>query len=474
MDRPYPPVHNLVDAMGSHKKLKTREARDFALSILNTLNAGGQTLDALLCDVDEQGVLDPRERGFLNALVYGVLRWRGHLDWMIGQFSRTRLKQIDPVILNILRLGLFQMHYLDRVPPSAAVNTAVELAKKNAPPWVVKFVNAVLRKLASGHASLPDPAASRNDAHSLSAGKSLPQWLVARWLHRFGPAETRALCDAINEIPSTTVRTNTLKTNRGALLGRLADEAAQLWPTRYSPEGISFTKPKSPIGQMGAFLNGEFQVQDEAAQLVGHILAPQPGETILDACAGLGGKTGHMAQLMKNHGRIDAMDINEQKLKRLSDEIHRLGADIVTPVVADLTTADKKIVKQYDRILLDAPCSGLGVLRRNPDTKWSVAETDLNRCRRRQSTLLKQLAPRVKPNGVMVYAVCSTEPEENESVVDDFLSEHGDFEIDPPDFDSTLDQTFFTPRGCFRTFPHRHRMDGFFCARFRRTRHPES
>lgn len=467
-----PPASSSVDAMGSHKKLNAMDARDLALSILNTLDAGEQTLDALLCDVDEHGWLDQRERGFLNALVYGVLRWRGRLDWMIGQFSKTRLKKIDPGILNILRLGLFQMHYLDRVPASAAVNTAVALAKKSAPPWVVKFVNAVLRKLADGHAALPDPAESRNDARSLSAGKSLPRWLVARWLRRFGPAETRALCDAVNEIPPTTVRTNTLKMNRSALVDRLAGETAQLWSTHYSPEGLSFTGPKTPIGQMGAFLNGEFQVQDEAAQLVAHILAPQPGETILDACAGLGGKTGHIAQLMKNHGRIVALDINEQKLRQLSDEMRRLGTDIVDTVEADLTTSGKNIIEQYDRILLDAPCSGLGVLRRNPDTKWSVSETDLNRCGRRQSALLEQLAPRVKPNGVMVYAVCSTEPEENELVVDDFLAEHGDFEIAPPDFDSMLDPAFFTPRGCFRTFPHRHRMDGFFCARFRRTRHP--
>jgi len=455
--------------MSAPSKLKADDARTRALSLLTMLDQGGCTLDSLLEKMDMKTPMAPRDRAFLNTLVYGVLRWRARLDWIIGQHSTTRLKKIDPKVLNILRIGLFQMVYLDRVPVSAAVNTSVEMTKSFAAPWVVKFVNALMRKMASKPLNLSELPPTMDCTTSLAVTMSFPEWLVTRWCQRFGVDDTRALCTTLNSVPPTTVRTNTLKWSREDLKNALSEDVSDLWYTFHAPEGISFTGAKKAIGQLPAFLAGGFQVQDEGAQLAMHLLSPKPGETILDACAGLGGKTGHMAQLMNNKGKIVAMDINGDKLHRLEMEMQRLGITIVETVTGDLTNTPNTLPPaHFDRILLDAPCSGLGVIRRNPDTKWSFSEKDLTPCRQRQHRLLTQIAPLVKPGGLLMYVVCSTEPEENESVVDDFLAHHSHFEIEPPPNEHPVKASFFTSRGFFRSRPHRDQMDGFFGARFRR------
>jgi 16S rRNA (cytosine967-C5)-methyltransferase len=445
------------------------DARSLALSILDSLDTGRRTLDALMEEMDRREHLDQRDRAFLNTLVYGVLRWRGRLDWHIGRISKVPLKKVDRRVLNILRLGLFQIQYLDRVPASAAVNTSVEMAKAVAAPWVVKFVNAVLRKMASSKGQIPGPAGGGRIS-VLSVEKSMPEWLVARWVRRFGEEETGALCDAFNAVPAITVRTNTLRTRREHLLRDLAPLADQLWPTPHSPDGVCLTGAKRPIGQMPAFEAGHFQVQDEAAQLVAYLTAPRPGETVLDACAGLGGKTGALAQLMENQGRILAVDVNETKLRRLTQEMKRLGIDMVETLRADLTREAPGGAPpgSFDRVLLDAPCSGLGVLGRNPDTKWSLSEKELTRYGRRQGALLDRVSAMVKPGGFLVYTVCSMEPEENEMVAADFRVRHPGFSLAPPPWSPELDQRFLCADGYFRSFPHRHGMDGFFGATFRR------
>jgi len=237
-----------------------------------------------------------------------------------------------------------------------------------------------------------------------------------------------------------------------------------------APEALLLRRPQKPIEEFSAFQRGWFQVQDESAQLVTILLDPQPGERILDACAGLGGKTGHIAQFMQNRGVVVALDVNAAKLKRLTTEMERLGVLIVRPCHADLSS-DRLSDNHgpYDRILLDAPCSGLGVLRRNPDAKWSVEETALGGCGQRQVGFLNRLAVQVKPGGVLVYAVCSSEPEEGEAVVGAFLENHPDYRLEnaavylPRFVGSPL-----THDGFLKTYPHRHGSDGFFSARFRR------
>jgi 16S rRNA (cytosine967-C5)-methyltransferase len=374
--------------------------------------------------------------------------------------------------MNILRIALFQIIYLNRIPVSAAVNTSVELAKSITEPNVVRFVNGLLRNAAKKYQQVVFPDVNEDPVSALAVNKSFPNWMLERWLDRFGLKETVLLCDAINTIPPLTVRCNTLKTRRKTLLKRLEKDVEKVECTGYAPDGAFFFHPKKSIPKMRTFEDGLFQVQDEAAQLVTCLLNPRPGETVLDACAGLGGKTGHISQLMKNRGKLIAMDNNSKKLHRLQSEMVRLGISVVTTRTHDLNDpADVKSIEKFDRILLDAPCSGLGVLRRNPDAKWSTFEKDLIRHAKRQTTFLDNLAHQVKPEGLLVYCVCSTEPEENESVIKAFLNKHKNFAIEKnPDGLPYEARSLLTGDGYLKTFPHLHNMDGFFAVCMKRAK----
>jgi 16S rRNA (cytosine967-C5)-methyltransferase len=448
------------------------EARKTALMVLNTLDKRAfQTLDTVFETVlRNNSLLSKRDKALVQALVYGVLRWRARIDWIIEYFSNTPLSKVDPQVLNILRLGIFQITHLSKIPVSAAVNTSVEMAKSGAPSWVVKYVNGLLRTAARKYQSLPFPDIERDPVSALSIKKSFPKWLIKRWLNRFGLKETALICDTINTIPPITVRVNTLKASRESLRKSLEIYSDKIEFTDYAPDGISFFNPRVSIPNIKAFEDGCFQVQDEAAQLVTFLLYPQPGETVLDACAGLGGKTGHMAQMMKNRGRLLAIDKDEKKLLRLEAEMHRLGIDIVTTYAHDLNKPlQAERFERFDRILLDAPCSGLGVLRRNPDAKWKASKQNLADYHIRQVKMLNNLAHLVKPSGFLVYVVCSTEPEENESVVKGFLNKHTEFVIENrPTSLPFKARSLLTDSGYLKTLPHLHNMDGFFSVCFKR------
>lgn len=442
------------------------DVRNTALNILNTLDENRfQTLDTVFeTALGKKTRFVKRDRAFVQTLVYGVLRWRARIDWLIAHYSKTRLDKIDPKVLNILRLAVFQIIYLSRVPTAAAVNTSVEITKSFAAPWVVGFVNGLLRQAAKTYQQVPYPDMDKDTVSAIAVKKSFPTWLIERWLNRFGIKETVSLCDAINTIPSITARTNRLKTNRKNLIKLLEAYTDQIEITEYAPDGIRFFSPRVVISQIEAFEHGLFQVQDEASQLVSLFLNPQPGETVLDACAGLGGKTGHIAQLMKNRGRLTALDKDNKKLDRLNIEMDRLGISIVDTTTHDL---EKPFASErhnvFDRILLDAPCSGLGVLRRHPDAKWNSSKQNLAYHQKKQSTMLDNLADLVKPSGFLVYSVCSMEPEENEHVIKDFLSKHKEFVIENSamGLPSTAYQ-HLTTNGYLKTMPHLHDMDGFF------------
>ena len=447
--------------------------RKTSLYILNTLEQGNKTLDSILDEVLSQHTFFPKkDRALLQTIVYGVLRWRAKLDWVIEYFSKTRLSHVDPKVMNILRIALFQIIYLDRIPISAAVNTSVEMAKSLAAPYVVRFVNGLLRNAAKNYMQVPFPGENSDLVSALAVKKSIPKWLAERWLDRFGLEETALLCDTINTIPPLTVRCNTLKTRRKTLLKLLEKDVEKIECTGYAPDGAFFFHPKKPIPEIKAFEDGLFQVQDEAAQLITFLLNPQPGETVLDACAGLGGKTGHISQMMNNRGKLIAMDNNTKKLHRLQSEMVRLGISMVTPRTYDLNdSAGDKSNKKFDRILLDAPCSGIGVLRRNPDAKWRTLEKDLIRHAKRQTIFLDNLANQVKSEGHLVYCVCSTEPEENESVIKGFLNKHRDFAIEKnPAGLPYKARSLLTGNGYLKTFPHLHDMDGFFAVCMKRAK----
>lgn len=438
--------------------------------VLVTLSRDRCTLEALLEDLDKaRAIRDSRDRDLLQALVFGVLRWRGRLDFILARFSKTPLSKIEPPVLAILRIALFQVLFLTRIPPSAAVHSAVEAAKTLAAPWVAPFVNAVLRRAAAEHATVVYPGRNTQPVPSLAAELSCPEWLVARWVARYGVEAAAGLCADINRLPTLTLRANTLRANRDEVETAMRSCAAQAAPAAASPDGVVVSGFKTAMRDLEAFRQGWFQVQDEAAQLVTLLLDPQPGEAVLDACAGRGGKTGHIAQLMKDRGRLIALDRSAARLAQLKDEMLRLGVSTVSVCEADLLkTGAGDRLGPFDRILLDAPCSGLGTLRRNPDIKWAAHKKDLHRYRSMQVSLLQQASAWLKPGGVMVYAVCSPEPEETLDVVEAFLSKNPRFRVErqveelPEAVRSMIDSD-----GFLQTYPRLSYMDGFFAVRFK-------
>jgi len=415
------------------------------------------------------GLRDGRDRDLLNAILFGVLRWRGRLDYIIERFSKTPLAKIDLPILNILRAGVFQLVFLTRIPPSAAVHTSVEMAKSMGAPWIGAFVNAVLRRTAAEHGSVRYHDPQKEPVRSLAAAWAFPEWLTERWLGRFGAGLTAELFESINAIPPLSLRANTLKTRQADLMARLQAEAKAVEACTLAPDGIRVEGLRTRMTALSSFQQGWFQVQDEAAQLVSLLLAPRPGETVLDACAGRGGKTGHIAQLMNNQGTLVALDRSGARLAALKEEMRRLGVSIVSCREASLSDdCAAEAPARFDRVLLDAPCSGLGTLRRNPDIKWAADRKDLGRYHQTQFALLERAAERVAPGGLLVYAVCSPEPEETVDVVRMFLAKNPQFQTDRDVHDLPEPvRPLLDPQGFLQTYPHLRYMDGFFAARLR-------
>jgi 16S rRNA (cytosine967-C5)-methyltransferase len=411
--------------------------------------------------------LDPRDKSLAMELAYGVIRHLLTLDHIISFYIRENGQGVTPTIRDVLRLAAYQIGYLDKIPERAAVNEAVEAAKKSGGRAAAGFVNAVLRSLLRnpGKVSYPDP--KKTPFSCLSLEYSYPEWLAMRWLSRFGFDEAASLMAAGNATPPLTLRANTLKIDRDSLV-RLFDEAGiACSPSHYAPDGVTL-ETGSPITELPGYKDGLFAVQDEAAQLIPLLLAPKAGDNILDACAAPGGKSAHIAALAGWDSQIVAMDIGLDKTKALTENIRRLGVRKVVPLIAD-AAAPLPFKGPFDSILLDAPCSALGVIRRRPEIKYARLEKDIRRLAELQARMLRNLAPAVKPGGVLVYSVCSTEPQEGELLVDGFLKEDSGFVLeDARAFLPGSAGELVTAGGYMRTWPHRHGTDGFFAARLRK------
>jgi 16S rRNA (cytosine967-C5)-methyltransferase len=441
------------------KKQKT--PRGAAVEILNRIDQQGAhaepLLDALLSGTE---ILNPHDRGLLTELVYGTLRMRGRLDWIIAQHYRGDFSKLEIPVRNILRTGIYQLFFTDRIPAFAAVNEAVGIAKKSCPA-ASGLVNAILRNVLREKDHIAWPEMAKDPGRAIAVLHSHPRWLVEHWLDRYGIDETIAICRANNAIPPLAVRVNGLKTSREKAVTALAADGITAETTRFSPDGIILTTSAAGLRETAAFRDGLIRVQDEASQFVARLCAPQPGERVLDLCAGAGGKTLHLAALMKNQGKISAVDLDPDKVRLLAAEAGRLGVTIVETHPGNATRTPEEFRGAFDRVLLDAPCSGLGTLRRNPEIRWRIAPADLEKCAQIQRRLLRSAALCVKPGGRLVYITCAVTPEENENVVADFLAVHPAFtrispEGIPPEL---IDADRF-----FRTFPHRHGTDGFFGA----------
>ncbi|HEV8643590.1 MAG TPA: 16S rRNA (cytosine(967)-C(5))-methyltransferase RsmB [Methylomirabilota bacterium] len=440
-------------------------ARAAAARVLERVLTDGAFADLALEAELGRRKLAARDAALATELVYGTLRWQRYLDWILAPHCKRPLDALDPVPLVLLRLTAYQIACLERVPPFAAVNDAVSLARRGAKPGVAEFVNAVLRSLARRGLREREPKPPADPVDALATRCSFPTWLGARWVARYGVGEAEALMRALNERPPLTLRANTLRSTREALARRLEkEEGLAVQPTTHAPEGLVAGHGGRP-GDWRAFADGDFAVQDEASMLVARLLEPQPGETVADVCAAPGTKTTHLAQLMDNRGRVLAFDPQPARLALVGEAAARLGVTIVRTLNGTVETLALEFSAACDAVLVDAPCSNLGVLRRNPEVKWRRRPEDLPANAARQGAILAAAATMVRAGGRLVYATCSLEPEENNDVARAFLATRPDFRLDPPAaFPLPLD-----PDGVLRCRPDRHDTDGFTALRFRRS-----
>ncbi len=437
-------------------------ARAVAARVLERVEADGAWADLALDAEVTRAMPQARDVGLATEIVYGTLRWQRYLDWILAPHSRRSLEALDPRVRVALRMAAYQLVFLERVPPFAAVYDAVTLARGRKP-GLAEYTNAVLRSFARRGAREREPALPGDPVDALATRCSFPTWLAARWVARYGARDAEALMRALNARPPVTLRANTLRLSREALAERLAaEDDVATRPTPHAPDGLIAARGGEP-GGWRAFAEGACVAQDEASMLVARLLEPLPGETVADVCAAPGTKTTHLAQLMGNRGRILALDPQPQRLSRVDAAVARLGIGIVETVAETAQEGARTRAATCDAALVDAPCSNLGVLRRNPEVKWRRRPEDLGTAAERQRDILAAAAAMLKPGGRLVYATCSLEPEENDDVVDAFLGRHPEFRVEPP-----ASCPLALDKGMLRLRPDRLDTDGFTAVRLRR------
>lgn len=440
-------------------------ARSLAFATLRQVEERSAHADAVLGTRLTRARLGVADQALATRLVYGTLAWQGRLDWHLGQLCTCSPERLDPWLRVILRLGLYQILFLDRVPAYAAVNTSVDLARPFKRGATTGIVNATLRRAAADPSALtlPDPKIDPDGAYAVRW--SHPTWLVARWREELGDADLEDLLRADQEPAPTDLRVNTLRAERRTFIERLhAAGFPGVSTTAYSPVGIRLDGPLQAAA--AAIPEGSSTIQSEASQLIAYLLAPRPAERILDACAAPGGKTTLIAELMQNSGNVLAVDVSEAGLRQVRRRAAALGVSIVRTRRMDARLLSER---PFDRILVDAPCSGLGTLRSHPELRWRVQANHGDTLAHLQADILRRAATLCVPGGVLVYATCTINRAENEDVIQSFCADHPGFRLEDPraDLPSSI-QPLIDRGGFLRTFPHRHGIDGFFAARLRR------
>jgi 16S rRNA (cytosine967-C5)-methyltransferase len=456
------------------------DARKTALLSLTEWESGDRNIDVVLERRLASAGLDARDTALAQNLTYGVLRWKGKLDWVLDQYVKGGLMSLPVAIRNALRLGLYQIDYLDRIPPRAAVNESVELAKAYGHKGTAGLVNAVLRTILSS--LRPDyPDFGKDPAGHISVVYSHPRELVERWLGRYGAERTITFCEYNNEVPRLVARANALKATTPALARALKSEGRETRPGRYFDECLEILTG-GDVSNLDSFTSGMMQIQDESTLLAVRLLDPRPGEHIVDMCAAPGGKTTYIADCMLGEGTITAFDISEQRAEMLRSNVARLGIVNCEVVSGDAIAEAEGPV---DGVLVDAPCTGTGTLGRRVDSRWKFdlharerVRSDIEELKRihprqifarqveRQLRLLLKAATLVDEGGRIVYSTCSLEPEENEQVVMKFLEKRPDFSIEDA---SEYVPPMFVDGGFMRVLPHKHAIDGAFAARLVRS-----
>ncbi|MDI6807876.1 MAG: 16S rRNA (cytosine(967)-C(5))-methyltransferase RsmB [Candidatus Eisenbacteria bacterium] len=435
-------------------------ARETALKILFSVETRKSFSDILLSKTLERSGFEKREKDFVTNIVRGTLIWKGKIDYFLNEIRKEGIDGLPGWIRTILRMGTYEILFLDGVPARATVDEAVKLAKKFGHPGTAGLVNAVLRKVAAGKDDIRLPEKEKSPTKYLAICYSHPEWIVERWLKRFGFDETEGLLKANNERTGLSIRVNRVKSGvdeiRSTLLGRgvIVEEA------KYSRSNLTVSGSFSPV-ECPEFQGGLFTIQDESESLVAFLLDPHENEVIVDLCAAPGGKCTHIAENANDKCIIAAVELYPHRVKKLVSNVRRLGLSSVRPVVADGRAPG---IRSADRVLVDAPCSGLGVLGKRPDARWRKKESSIAKMSELQLELLFSASSIVRKGGVLVYSVCSFEPEETSSIIERFIREKKEFSLESGE--GFLPGEVLDERGIMKTFPHLHGTDGAFAARF--------
>ena len=436
-------------------------ARASALRVLVSCRTNGAWTDAALkAQLSRDGLTGP-DAALCSRIVYGVMQNRMLLDYYIGCYCAQKPDHLQPPLLDILRIGAYQILYLDKVPDSAAVNEAVEMAKQNRRAQAAGLVNAVLRKLSQNKNDLP-AIPDRDEEKYLSIRYSHPKWLVKRLIALLGREEAEAFLAADNGVAPLTIQVNPMKTTAEALLEELtaAGVTARVHPWI---EGCLELSGTGDLTALAAFREGRFLVQDGAASLVAQAAGVKAGDRMLDVCAAPGGKSFGAAFAMEDRGEIVSCDLHENKLKRIEEGAARLGLTCIRTAACDGRVRREEWAERFDAVIVDAPCSGLGIIRKKPDTRYKKAD-DLFTLPVIQAAILDNAAAYVRPGGTLVYSTCTILPEENQQVTDDFLAQHSDFFMDSFALPAPVGQT----DGRVTLWPQRHGTDGFYICRMKR------
>lgn len=433
--------------------------RGTAVKILDRIERTDSYLDKLLDHEMKHTDLSGQDKALLYELVHGVVRWMGRLDWILSGFYKGQFSKAIPVLKNALRVALYQVMFLDKIPEYAIVNEAVDFVKKLQGQKPADITNAVLRNIIRSKNGLRYPDPNENLISYLAAYYSHPTWLAKRWVERYGRENVEALMNANNERPVLTLRINQLKVDRQEFESLLQSVNLKYTIGSFSKDFYRL-QILTNIQSWQYFAEGYFAIQDESTGMPCLLLDVKPGMRVLDMCAAPGGKSAYIADLMSNSGEIVSLDKFESRVKLMQANLDRLGISIVKFVTADALEYEDEL---FDRVLLDAPCSGLGTLSKKPDIKWKRDLLDIKKLTPLQSDLLQKASEMVKPGGAVVYSTCTIEPEENYEIITKFLLEYPNFALD--DASNFVDKRIVDENGCIQSLPHRDKMDGAFSAR---------
>ena len=441
--------------------------RQLALIALQDIYKKGAYTNIALDRVLREAQINNLDRGLTCELVYGVVRRQRTLDGLIDRLGKKKATQQPPDLRIILHIGLYQLRYLERVTASAAIHTSVELAKANGYQKLGGVVNGILRSYQrlTAEGQPLQLAADGDPVKLLGVRHSLPDWIVKIWLERFGLEESDRLCSWFNQTPNIDLRVNTLQTSIAEVTAAFTAAEIQVSPVPHLPQALRLNNHNGSIEKLPGFAQGWWTVQDSSAQLVSHLLAPQPGETIIDACAAPGGKTTHLAELMEDKGTIFACDLQAKRLKKLLANCERLGLRSIQIKAGD-SRHWSEFTNLADKVLIDAPCSGLGILHKRPDIRWRQTAAKVKELSRLQRELLDRASTWVKPGGMLVYATCTLNPLENQEVIRGFLDSHSHWQIQPPLLEEIV-TPFASKEGWLEILPHQQEMDGFFMVKLK-------